>query len=416
MSQLAIKGGKPVRTKPISCWPVFDKKEEKYLLDVLQSGSWVKTSGKVNEKFEKEFSKFQQSKYTVTVCNGTVALRIALYAAGIGPGDEVIVPSYTFVATATAVIEANAVPVFADIEEGTFNISPESVESLVTEKTKAIIPVHFAGAPANMPRIMEIANRYNLKVIEDAAQAQGSTWNGKPVGTFGQAGTFSFQLSKNMTSGEGGAVITNIDSIEEKVRSFHNCGRKEGSAWYLHYNMGGNYRLSEFQAAILLAQLEREEEHLKIRRANAAYLDKLLSGIEGIEQAVYPKEAESSYYLYAVKYNSGAFNNIPKDVFIKALNAEGINALEGYPFPLYRQPLFKEKNFWPEECPSGCSFYGREINYNDIFHPAAEKACETGFWFPNFVLHGNKNDVESIAEAINKIRKYSSELSGGKKS
>jgi len=412
MSELAIKGGSPVRKQPISYWPVFDKAEEKYLLDVLHSREWGKTSGRMNERFEKEFSKFQQSKYTVTVCNGTVALRIALYAAGVGPGDEVIIPSYTFVATATAVIESNAIPVFADMEEDTFNISPESIEQHITEKTKAIIPVHFAGAPANMDRVMEIAKKYNLAVIEDAAQAQGSSWDGRRIGSFGDAGTFSFQLSKNMTAGEGGAIVTDKDNIEEKVRSFHNCGRKVGSAWYYHYDIGGNYRLSEFQAAVLMAQLEREEDNLRLRRKNAAALTNLLNNIEGIEPAVYPAKAESSFYLYAARYNKKAFNGLSKKKFVEAMNAEGIATLEGYPFPLYKQPLFIEKNFWPKDCPCGCPMYNKQVSYTGIKHPVSEKLCEIGFWFPNLVLHGNEEDTADIAAAIKKIQKFSTELAG----
>ncbi len=158
MSKLAIKGGKPVREKPISYWPIFDDTEKKYLLNVLESREWGKISGNMNTEFEERFSQFQNAKHTITVCNGTVALRIALFAAGVGPGDEVIVPSYTFVATATAVLEANAIPIFADIDEDTFNISPDSIERLITERTRAIIPVHFGGASSPlMGRIIKIA-------------------------------------------------------------------------------------------------------------------------------------------------------------------------------------------------------------------------------------------------------------------
>jgi dTDP-4-amino-4,6-dideoxygalactose transaminase len=410
MANLAINGGTPVRTNPISKWPIFDEKEKDYLLKILETGIWCKIGGEMNNEFEKKFSEFQNVKYTVTVCNGTVAIRIALFAAGIGPGDEVIIPSYTFIATASAVVEANAIPVLADIDEDNFNISPESIKSLITEKTKAIMPVHFAGAPANMDEIMKIAKQYNLTVIEDAAQAQGSKWNGKRVGAIGNAGTFSFQQSKNITSGEGGAIVTNDDLIEERIRSFHNCGRKIGQAWYYHFNMGGNYRLSELQAAILLAQLEREENHIKKRTENAKYLDQLLSKELGVEPVIYSDKTESSYYLYIAKYNTEMFNNVPKLKFVQALNAEGISAIEGYPFPIYNQPVLKEKKFWNHGCPENCSYYGNKIDYANIKHPVAEKACKEGFWFPNTVLHGSKSDIESIVKAINKIKKYSFEL------
>jgi dTDP-4-amino-4,6-dideoxygalactose transaminase len=346
MSSLAIKGGPLVRKKEYPSWPVFGEHEKEYLFKVLESRKWGRTSGGMNDLFEEKYSRFQEAKHTITVCNGTIALRIALFAAGVGPGDEVIVPSYTFVATATAVIESNAVPVFADIDYNTFNILPESIEKLITKKTKAIIPVHFGGAPADMAQIMKIAKRHKLAVIEDAAQAQGSSLNGKRVGTIGDIGTFSFQLSKNMTSGEGGAIITNNDQLAARARAFHNCGRKPDGLWYAHYGISGNYRLSEFQAAVLLAQLEREEANLKLRTDNAEYLDKLLSGFDGVEPITYPKAAKSSYYLYVAKYQSEKFSNLPKSKFIEALNAEGIPAIIGYPFPLYKQPIFIEKNFW----------------------------------------------------------------------
>ncbi|MDP4174542.1 MAG: DegT/DnrJ/EryC1/StrS family aminotransferase [Bacteroidota bacterium] len=411
MSKLAINGGIPVREKPIASWPIFDNKEKEYLLKAFESGEWGKLSGKMNDEFERQYSKFQQAKHTITVCNGTVALRIALFASGIGPGDEVIVPSYTFIATATSVIEANAIPVFADIEYDSFNIDPESIEKQITPRTKAIIPVHFGGAPCNMTKIMEIANRYKLRVIEDGAQAQGSMWDGHCIGTFGDSGTFSFQSSKNMTSGEGGAIVTNIDSIAEAIYSFHNCGRRQGSPWYFHFNMGSNYRLSEFQAAILLAQLEREENNIALRRENASYLLQLLSDIEGIEPLVYSKEVMSSNYLFIAKYDSDKFCGLPKAKFISALNAEGIPAMEGYPFPLYKQPVFSEKNFLAKDCsPKERSLYLPEMNYKDLYHPNAEKACKNGFWFPNYLLHGSKKDIETVAEAINKIKCHLPEI------
>ncbi len=413
MSKLAIKGGTPVRVKPISLWPIFDGKEKEYLLKVLESREWGKISGNINTEFEEKFSRFQDAKHAITVCNGTVAIRIALYAAGVGPGDEVIVPSYTFVATASAVLEANAIPVFADIDDNTFNLLPESVEQLINEHTKAIMPVHFGGAPSPyLDKIMNIAERNNLIIIEDAAQAQGSSFRGRRVGALGTAGTFSFQSSKNITSGEGGAIVTNDDLTAEKLRSFHNCGRKPGYPWYFHFGVSGNFRLSEFQAAILLAQLEREESNLAKRRENAKYLDKLLTDVEGIEPAVYPDDIQSSYYLYVMKYRKESFNSLSKENFVKALNAEGISTLEGYPFPLYKQPIFTEQNFWNNYCPVNCSFYKKTIDYTKSWNPTSEQICKTGFWFPNTVLHGSKEDIDDIVEAINKIKKYSVELMG----
>ncbi|MHB2153720.1 DegT/DnrJ/EryC1/StrS family aminotransferase [Calditrichota bacterium GD2] len=410
MAKLAINGGTAVRTLPYPLWPVYDEREKQLLLKVLESRQWGRIGGAMNEKFEQLFAAFQQARYATTVCNGTIALRIALFAAGVGPGDEVIVPSYTFVATATAVIEANAIPIMADIDLNTFNIDPVAIESLITERTKAIIPVHFGGAPVNMDRIMEIAQKHSLMVIEDAAQAQGSEWRGRRVGAIGHAGTFSFQLSKNMTSGEGGAIVTNDDTIAETIKRFHNCGRKPNNPWYLHFEISGNYRLSEFQAAVLLAQLEREEQNIALRTKNAKYLNELLMEVEGIEPITYPEHVKSSYYLYLCKYQKEAFGGLPKEKFVKALNAEGIPVMEGYPFPLYRQPLFQERKFWKAGCPFSCAYYNQEVDYRKIYHANAEKACEIGLWLPNYVFHGNAADVEHIAEAINKVKQYAHEL------
>ena len=410
MPKLAIKGGAPVREKPFTTWPLYDEREKELLLEALESREWGRMNGKMNDTFEEKFSQFQRVKHTTAVCNGTVALRIALFAAGVGPGDEVILPSYTFVATATSVIEANAIPIMADIEIDTFNIDPESVEQLITDRTKAIMPVHFGGAPADMDRIREIARRHNLVVIEDAAQAQGSEWQGTRVGAIGDVGTFSFQLSKNMTSGEGGALVTGDNNMHEKIRSFYNCGRKPGHPWYFHFEISSNLRLSEFQAAVLIAQLEREEENLAKRIENAKYLDELLSKIEGIEPIIYPEQVKSSYYLYIFKYDKGGFGDLSKERFVEALNAEGIPVMPGYPFPLYRQPLFVEGRYWQKNCPFSCQFYGRDVDYSKIYHPKAEQACEMGLWLPNFVLLGERKDVEDVAEAILKVQRFFGEV------
>jgi len=412
MAKLAVNGGTPVRNSEFPAWPIYDNRERELLLEVLESRKWGRIGANKNEEFEKLLAEFQHTKYATTVCNGTIALRIALFAAGIGPGDEVIVPSYTFVATATSVIEANAVPVMADIELDTFNIDADSIESLITERTKAIIPVHFGGAPVNMDKILQIAKKYKLVVIEDAAQAQGSEWNGRRVGSIGDMGTFSFQLSKNMTAGEGGAIVTNNEKFSETIKRFHNCGRKPGYPWYLHFEISGNYRLSEFQAAILLAQLEREEENINKRTESSKYLNQLLETVKGVDAVVYPDNIKSSYYLYILKYDKKEFDGLPKEKFVEAMNSEGIPILAGYPFPLYKQPIFKDKKFWKSGCPIVCDYYAKEVNYEQVYHPGAEKACDIGLWLPNNVMHGEKNDIDDIMTAINKIKQNVREIRG----
>ena len=244
---LAIHGGRPVRTKPFPAWPIFGEEEEQALIRALRSGKWGRTAGDEVAKFEEQYAQYHQAKQGIAVVNGTVALRISMLAAGIQAGDEVIVPPYTFLATASAVIEANATPVFADLELETFNIDPRAVEAAVTPRTRAIMPVHLAGLSVNMDAIMEIARRHDLVVIEDACHAHGAEYKGRRLGSIGHLGVFSFQSSKNLTSGEGGIILTNDDALAARCRTIHNCGRLAGGAWYEHHAIGGNYRLSEFQ-------------------------------------------------------------------------------------------------------------------------------------------------------------------------
>ncbi len=404
MGKLAISGGKPLVKNLFPEWPIFGEEEKSELIEVLESRKWGRNSGEKNAQFEEMFSDFQSAKHVRTVCNGSVALRIALFALGVGPGDEVIVPSYTFVATATTVIEANAIPVFADVEKETLNISPSSIKELINENTKAIIPVHFGGASAEMDEIMKIAEKHGLYVLEDSAQAQGSTYKGKKLGTIGLAGTFSFQLSKNITSGEGGAITTMSDEIIEKIDLFYNCGRKPKSPWYIHYEMGGNYRLTEFQAAVLIAQLKREEKNLSLRRKNAKILDDEIKKTEAFEPIVYRDYIKSSYYLYLIRLKDRKLIDVGKEKIVKALNAEGIPAMEGYPFPLYKQPMFKEMKFWNYGCPIKCDYYkGKIKDYSKTCNPNSEDACRSVIWLPNFALMGSEDSTYKIVEALKKI-------------
>src|SRR5436190_17382720 len=238
---------KPIRTRPFPFWPIFGKPEEKRLLRTLRSGKWGRLHGLEVAEFEKSFAEMHGCKHGIAVANGTVSLRIALIAAGIQAEDEVIVPPYTFFSTASAVVEANAIPVFADIDLKTFNIDPVAIEAAITPRTRAIIPVHFAGQPADMDLIMAIANRHKLVVIEDAAHAHGASYKNRPAGSIGHMGSFSFQSSKNLTAGEGGIIITNDNSLAESCRSIHNCGRVPDGVWYEHHIISSNYRLGEFQ-------------------------------------------------------------------------------------------------------------------------------------------------------------------------
>ena len=427
MSKLALLGGQPVRTKPWPSWPVFDAGEERALLEVLRSGKWwhlsleegaeaagtagVQPSSKVAE-FERGFAALQRAQYGIACATGTAALEIALKALGIGPGDEVIVPPYTFVATASAVLSINAVPVFVDIESDTFNISPARIQQAVTPGTKAIIPVHFAGQAADMESIFSIATKHQLRVIEDAAHAHGAAWRGRGLGSLGDAGTFSFQASKNMTSGEGGAVLTNIEDLAVRCRSYVWGGRDVGRPWYEHHRLGWNYRLTEFQAAILLHQLKRVEAQTRIRLKNAQYLTGRLSSIPGIRPLkVTPDATTHSYHIYIFRFNPQEFG-LERTQFLAALSREGVLCSEGYVHPLYRNPMFLNQDFYPRGCPITCGHYHSTIDYASFADlcPNAERACQEAVWLEHRQLLGSQDDMDDIAAAVEKIYENRQEL------
>jgi dTDP-4-amino-4,6-dideoxygalactose transaminase len=400
-NKLAIYGGKPLRTKPFPEWPVFGNVEEQYLLRALRSGKWGRLAGDEVAQFEKSFADYHQAKHGVAVVNGTVGLRLALVAAGIGEGDEVIVTPYTFLATASAVVEANATPVFADLDLETFNIDPASVESLVTPRTKAIIPVHLGGQAVDLDALLAIANRHNLALIEDAAHAHGAEYKGRRVGAIGQMGMFSFQSSKNLCSGEGGIVLTNDDNLAERLRSIHNCGRRVGRAWYEHFTIGGNYRLSEFQGAVLNAQWTRFDEQTTTRNANGQYLAQRIARIPGLyPQRRGPEHTRNSYHLFCFRMVAEEFG-MPRESLIAALNAEGIPSLAGYVIPLYRQELFANLAFGPYQ---GFKRSHPDLNYSETSCPNCETICyQQGVWFEQRMLLGTRADMDDIAAALEKI-------------
>ena len=406
LDKLAIKGGEPVRKKPFPKWPIFDEREMEALKEVLYSGVWG-IGGTKKKEFEEKFAAYQNAKYGVAVTNGTAALEIALRAAGIGAGDEVIMPAYTFMATAVAALYVGALPVFVDIEPDTCNINPEKVEEAITDRTRAIIPVHIGGRPVDMDSITKIADERDLVVIEDACQAWGAEWRSRRVGAIGDLGAFSFQSSKNITSGEGGIIVTNDEDLYMKCWSYHNCGRTLKGEWYHHVIPGANYRITEFQAAILLVQLERLDEQTERRNENARYLTNKLSEIEGIETLSQDSRiTRHAYHLYIFKYIPEEFNNIPKERFVEALRAEGIPCSPGY-VPLYRERFMlnlREDKLMQK-------LYGEKVDYSRVSLPVTEDICyRRGIWLPQYVLLGTKEDMDDIVKAITKIKESSKEL------
>ncbi len=411
MGKLAISGGKPVRDKkknPWPSWPVFGEEERKRLIEVFESGKWW--YGERVKEFEQEFSGFQDARYGITCTNGTASLEIGLIACGVKAGDEVIVPPYSFIATASSVLKVNAIPVFADIDLKTANLDPIDTERKITERTRAIMPVHLAGLPCDMDAFNALAFRYNLKIIEDACHSWGSKWKGKGTGALGDCGGFSFQRSKNITSGEGGIVITDDEQIAETARSYSNIGRIKGKPWYEHYILGTNLRMTELQAAILLGQITRLEEQTEKREENAAYLDRVISQIPGMEIIFRDKRVtRRSYHLYIFRFNSEVWG-VSRDRFIEGLKTEGIPVSEGYPHPLYKNPLFQKKGSGPEYCPISCPYYNKDIDYTEVYCPAAEQMCKQAVWITHPILLSDRKDIREIGEAIEKLWENREEL------
>jgi len=404
---LALFGGSPIRTRPFPSWPVFGKTEEDRLLSTLRSGEWGRLDGKQVEEFERRFAAMHGCGYGVAVVNGTVSLRIALLAAGIQAEDEVIVPPYTFLSTASAVVEANAVPVFADIDLVTFNLDPRSVEAAITPRTRAIIPVHFAGQPAEMDALQRLAEAHDLTLIEDAAHAHGASYCSRAVGSLGHMASFSFQSSKNLTAGEGGIIVTNDQALAAACRSIQNCGRVEGGIWYEHHVISGNYRLGEFQGAVLNGQLDRLEQQTATRDANGAHLARRLQSLPGLFPQRRPPECtRHAYHLFMVRLDPAAFG-ASRDGVISALEAEGIPCSAGYGFSLTAQPLFRTKAFGPY-----LPGLRDRLDYRQASCPNSDLICTQSIWLEHPLLLGTPEDMDEIAAAFEKIYCHRDELAG----
>ncbi len=346
MAKLAINGGEKVRTAPWPSWPIWDECEINAVTDVIRSGQWGRLAETSRcREFEEAFAAYQDAKYGIAVTNGTVALEIALCAAGVDVGDEVIVPSYTFVASATCVLANKAVPVFVDVDVETQNLYPEVVEAAITPRTKAIVPVHFAGRACDMERLLAIAEKHKLVIVEDACHSWGAMWNDRKLGAVGDCGGVSFQASKHITAGEGGIILTNDEELAARAFSLHHIGRIPNRPFYEHHNAGWNARMNELSAAVLLCQLARLDDQTQRRHENGLYLDDKLSGIDGVTPLRRdPYMTRISRHVYAVNYDE-AVVGVPRSRFMEAVTAEGIGVSGGYPHPLYKNPLFAEKRF-----------------------------------------------------------------------
>lgn len=406
MSQLALLGGTATKTKPFPEWPIYDDNERDALMAVLESRTWWRTPGTQTLEFEREFAAYHGAKHGIAITNGTHALEVALAALDVRAGDEVIVPDSTFVATASSVLFAGAMPVMVDICRDTECIDPELVEAAITPRTKGIIAVHMGGHPADLDRLKEIAKKHNIFLLEDCAHAHGSEWRDQKVGTHGIGGTFSFQQSKLMTAGEGGLIITNDDEFEGKARSAHDCGRLPGEWFYAHFSYGSNYRLSEWQGAMLRAQLGRLDEQTARRHKNSLLLDELLGEIEGVTPQKLDKRCtRNGHYAYILRFEPEAFAGINIDQFIKAMNAEGIPNQAAYP-AIHSLDMFKNGAYRSRLC-------GDQAKEEHAFlkgeFPNAVAAASS-YWVPQYALLGDEQDMQEIAAAIRKIQGAAGEI------
>jgi perosamine synthetase len=408
----AALGGEPVRRTPFPSWPIADAREEQALTSVVRSGKWGRGGGTQVERFEAQYAALTGAKHCLATANGTSALLTAMCALDIGPGDEVIVPPYTFVATINVVLLRHALPVFVDTDIDTFQIDARKIAAAITPRTRLIVPVHLGGAAADLDTTLAAARARDVTVLEDACQAHLAEWKGRKVGTFGRGGCFSFQASKNLNAGEGGALLTDDADFLETCYTFHNNSRARkntGSSTFAYRGVGANLRLTEFQAAILLAQMSRLDAQAATRDKNGAYLTSILKEIPGITPAkMYEGNTRNAYHLYMLRYDKSRFAGLPKASFVKALQAEGIPASGGYT-PLNKEPFLKET--------LASRGYQRIYDAKTLAEwnernacPANERLCDEAVWFTQNMLIGPRGDMDQIAEAIRKIQANAGKL------
>lgn len=402
----AILGGKAAHPDPFPSWPMPEKEDDYVWLDVLHQKGWCRLDGEYVNTFEKEYAQLMGVKDCIATSNGTNALFGSMSALEIGPGDEVIVPPYTFVATINVPFLLHALPVFVDTDRETFQIDADKIEEKITEKTRAICPVHLGGNVANLDKIMEVAKKHNLPVVEDACQSHLAEWRGKKAGSIGTTGCFSFQVTKNLSAGEGGAIISNDVELMDRVYSFQSNGRERTNKYGFQYiNNGTNMRMTEFQGALLLQGMKRLERQAKLREENAAYLTDQLKRIPGIAPAkMYEGCTRNAYHLYMFRYDPAGFSGLPRDKFLEALRQEGVSCGSGYT-PLNKEPLIeKTVNTRMYRHVYGQERIDQYLKNNEC--PENDRLCKEAVWFFQSMLLGSKRDMDQIAEAIRKIHKH----------
>jgi len=365
--------------------PLLNGNEKKYLVDCIDSG-WISSEGPYVSQFEEQLAARVGRKYGIAVCNGSVAIDAAVLALGIGQGHEVIMPTFTIISCAAAVIRAGATPVLVDADPQTWNMDVSQIEAKITPKTRAIMVVHIYGLPVDMDPVLEIAKKHGLKVIEDAAEMHGQTYKGRPCGSFGNISTFSFYANKHITTGEGGMIVTDDEELAEKCRALRNLCFVPGKR-FLHYELGFNYRMTNLQAAMGVAQLERLDEFLSIKRRMGATYTRLLNDIEQItlpiEQTGY---AENVYWVYGIMVKPGF--DLDADMLMAALGKEKIGTRPFF-WNMHEQPVFNEMGLFLNER-----------------YPVAEQMARMGFYVPSGMALTD-DQLETVAEKLKAILQQS---------
>lgn len=394
----------PVR--PASSWPIWDSTDVDGLVAVLNSGTWGRLSGKRVAEFEQRWRETMQARFCIATSSGTTALMTALGALNLGPGDEAILPPYTFVATFNAITNSFALPVFVDSDLESFQIDAQKIAAAITPNTKLLLPVHIGGTPGDLDAIGSLARDKKIPMIEDACQAPLAVWRGQPVGTHGLGGCFSFQASKNINAGEGGAVITNDETFANQCYNFHTPG---GGRKAKSFGRGANFRLTEFQGSLLLTQLARLTDQAKKRDENAQYLSELLSKIPGVRPAkLYDGCDRSAWHLYMFSYDPTQFEGLSREKFIQELQKVGISAGGGY------SSLNKSAHVLALATnPHYQKIYGKDfmMGWSERNQcPVNDQLCTQAVWLTQNVLLGERTDMERIAARVEQIKKISGQL------
>jgi len=360
-------------------WPQSDEREAEMLREVLNSPQWGGFHPFVAE-FEASFAAYQHSKYAISAANGTLTLELALPLLGVGPGDEVILPAISFISSASAVSRVGAIPVFVDIDPNSFNIDVARVKEAITSRTKAVMAVHFGGVLCDIPALQKLCSTAGLLLLEDAAHAHGAEWQGRRAGSFGRMASFSFQNGKVLTSGEGGALVTSDDSLAEQARSIANCGRKLGCNFYEHYRIGTNFRITAFQAAVLICQLEKLPAQIQRRTQNAKLLKHLLKDVEEIVWQEEPaQQTQNPQYLLTGRLKNSALNHRE---FCADLSAHKIPCAAFYPHTLYQNPVFQNSPCRAMPC------------------PVSEARLNDAFWLGHRLLLADEATIHQCAQAM----------------